>query len=239
MKTVYKILTIAFFLFFSERSFSQSFTVAFPDTVAYGDPVAGAALSCWVGDYVTNHSGASIVIDIVRVQDDNATPGWTSAFCFNACQMPSIDSMRSTLADNDSVNMAVHLIVTATPDSGTVIMKLKNVSNPSNVIYQRFHGVSRLASGVNEGSNAKASVNIYPSPIMAGNNFSMNIANPKNKGNEIVLEVYNMFGSIVYKENDLKEGKNTLRLDLPTGIYSYSLGNGSAKFTFGKLVVSR
>ena len=238
MKKNYTILSITCLLFYSVRSFSQSFTVAFPDTVAYGEAVTGAALSCWVNNYVTNHSGASIDIDIVRVQDDCATPGWTSAFCFKACQSPDIDSLRSVLSNNDSVNMAVHLIVTNIPDSGTVLMKLKNVSNPSNIIYQRFYGVSRLASAVSQEAEKKTSVKIYPSPVLPGRDFSMYIANVQNTSNEITLVVYNIYGSRMRNANNLRDGINTLSFDLPAGIYSYTLTQGAIKFYSGKLIVT-
>ncbi len=235
----YLILGVLFFLLQCEKIFSQSFTYAFPDTIAYGEPVSGSALSCWVGDTITNISGSILDLDVIRVQDDCATPGWTSAFCFQTCQIPEIDSIRCTMAVGETVNMAVHLIITALPDSGTVLMKIKNASNPSEVIFQRFYGVSQLGLKANEESASRSSVTIYPSPVLAGNEFHMNITNTKSAGQNISLLVYNIYGNIVSALKNLKEGNNTLNLDLAAGIYSYSLTSSGSKFYSGKLIVFR
>jgi hypothetical protein len=236
MKRVFILLGISFLLFHCEKIFSQSFTAVFPDTIQYGPPIDGSALSCWTGDLVTNISGSPLDLDVVRVQDDTATPGWKSDFCFQTCQMPEIDSIRCTLAPSEIVNMAVHLVITATPDSGTVLMKIKNVINPAEVVYQRFYGISQLGLKANEGSAFRTNVNIYPSPVLSGNDFSMNILLAKKAGS-LSLAVYNIFGGIVQSTNNLRAGNNTLNFNLAAGIYSYSLFSGSEKLTSGKLIV--
>ena len=213
---------------------AQWLTAAFPDTLVYGEPVAGSDLSCWNGNWVKNTSGAALTVDVIRIQDDVSTPGWTSSFCFYFCQQPTIDSFQYTMPKNDSVNMAVHLIITASPDSGTVIMKLKNAADPSQYIIQRFHGVSEFGAGVNEFGRS-AQVSIYPSPVISGNEFSVNITNIKNT--ELSLRVSNIYGSVVKTINNLKAGSNTLSLDLAAGIYSYSLFSENTPINSGKFPV--
>ncbi len=234
MRIFYSLGFICLFLIQGERSSCQSLSLTFPDTLVYGEPVAGSNLSCWVGNWVKNISGAPLTVDVIRVMDDTSTPGWTSSFCFYFCQMPTIDSFRYTMPKNDSVNMAVHLIITANPDSGTVIMKIKNASDPSEFYIQRFHGVSEFGAGVNE-SGKSTQVSIYPSPVISGNALSMNLANIKST--DILFVLYDVYGSVIKTIGDLKEGNNNLSLNLAAGIYSYSLLSGNTRVNSGKFSV--
>jgi hypothetical protein len=224
-------------LFQIQKTIAQSFTAVFPDTLVYGPTVDGSSLACWDGNWVKNISGAPLTLDILRVQDDTQTPGWTSAFCFYSCQAPFIDSLRYTMPTNDSVNMAVHLIITASPDSGTVIMKIKNVANPAETLVQSFHGVSQTEFGVHNGASNTADVKIYPSPVVTGTDFNMNITNIKSKNIRLSVIVYNIYGSLVRTINDLTEGSNTLNLNLAAGIYSYRLVSENHTAHSGKISI--
>ena len=239
MKKLFLFVLAALFLSQSERALSQSLSVDFPDTLVYGPAVAGSSLPCWSGDWVTNRTASSVDVDVVRLMDDVATPGWTSAFCFKACQQPTTDSIRCTLFPYDSVNMAVHLIITSLPDSGTVMMKIKNVSNPSETYVQRFHGVSQLDFGVHDQNANAVRVNIFPSPAIAGTEFNMNIANVKTRSGDLSLELCNIYGNIVTTFQGLKEGGNRLFADVAAGIYSYRLMSGNSTIHSGKLAVIR
>jgi hypothetical protein len=236
MKKSLVIVCIVLLAFQFKQSHAQSFQATFPDSIKYGEAIAGSALSCWINNYVTNLTDSAIILDVVRVQDDTAIPGWTSAFCFVTCQIPEIDSLRTTLSAHDSVNMAVHFIITDIPDSGTILMKIKNVLNPTEVIYQRFYGVSQIPSRINETGPSHSTIGIYPSPVRAGNDFSIQLSNTKTMS-EAVLNIYSVYGNQVSNVHHLKPGINHLICNLSAGIYFYNITYDGTQFYSGKLIV--
>jgi hypothetical protein len=236
MKNIFYLPAVLLSVFYASFSSAQSFIVSFPDTIAYGPAMAGTALTCWTNDLVTNISGDSLVIDIIRVEDDTATPGWSSAFCFQACQAPFIDSLRATMAPSEVVNMAAHFIITDIPDSGTILMKIKNVSNPADVIYQRFYGISQSSTGISEPVDFKKDVKVYPLPMQCGKDFSMFISTDKFHFNDISLSVYNIYGSKLTCINNLNSGLNTLNFNFPSGAYFFSITSKGKIIGSGKLI---
>jgi len=235
MKKLYHLIICSFLLIQSGKTFSQSFTFYVPDTIVYGVPLVDSSTDLY--DSIVNNTANTLSIDVVRVENTTAA-GWQTAFCLDVCYLPSVDSVRFTLQPNESQPFSFHFYTSATPDSGTALMKIKDVSNPATTVYQRFYAITQLTS-VNELPAKNVNVSIYPSPVVAGNNFSMNIANVKSGSNEITLSVYNIYGSAVKRIAHLKTGNNSLTLDLPAGIYSYSLISGNEKINSGKIAVSR
>jgi hypothetical protein len=236
MKKRFMIVCIILVAFQYKQSMSQSFRATFPDTIKYGEAIQGSALSCWINNYVTNLTDSAIIFDVVRVQDDIATPGWTSSFCFVTCQIPEIDSIRVSIAPNDSVNIAVHFIITDIPDSGTILMKIKNALNPAEVIYQRFYGISQMASGINSSGFIPSCSGIFPSPVRSGSVFSIRLSNMKTT-NDAVLNIYSVYGNKVSKELHLNPGINQLNCSLSSGIYFYTVSADGSPFFTGKLIV--
>lgn len=237
IKVSLRLAVILLVLGSGKNSTAQSFTVSFPDTFAYGPAIDSSALSCWTNDLVTNISGTTLVLDVVRVEDDTATPGWTSAFCFQACQAPFIDSLRTTMAPSEVVNMAVHFIITGVPDSGTILMKIKNVNDPSEVIYQRFYGSSNHGAGISSLNAANTDVKVYPLPIQTGQDFKMLIAENQYSSNDLSLEVYTIYANRIACVNDLSSGTNTLNLSLPGGSYFFCVTYKGIMIGTGKLIV--
>jgi hypothetical protein len=240
MKKFYALFIISFFIFQSERTFSQVFSLYAPDTVIYGAPIAGNDLAC-DGNSIVNHTANPVLLDVIRVQDvDIAGSGWQSSFCLDLnCYAPFVDSVQFTLQPNDSSLLIPHFGVTATPDSQTVYFKIKQVAAPNLTVYQRFHGITQNGFGVHEQSTYSADVNIYPSPILAGNDFNLNVGNVKSKSKELSLVVYNIYGSAVKTILYVKEGNNIMSLDFAAGMYSYSLISGGARIHSGKITVIR
>ena len=236
MKKIIYLSAIIVSVFCGNVSSAQSFTVSFPDTFAYGPAIDSSALSCWTNDFVTNISGTSLVLDIVRVENDTATPGWTSAFCFQSCQAPFIDSLRTMMAPSEVVNVAIHFIITGIPDSGTILMKIKNVNNPSEVVYQRFYGSSLHGSGIFPVSNSKADVTVYPLPLLTGKDFSMFISANQFSLTDLSLAVYTIYGSKLASVNGLSKGTNTLNFNFPAGVYFFTIESKGSVISTGKLI---
>lgn len=214
---------------------SQSFSVSFPDTLVYGAAVDSSTLSCWNDDYVTNLTENPIELDVIRVQNDTGTPGWTSSFCFQFCSLPNVDSLRATLQPNEAVNIAVHFHVTGIPDTGTVVMMYRNVNDTSEVYYQRFTAITTPASVGPAINTNSGQVTCYPSPAFSQQEFSMNVEGDKFSGQEITLNVYDVFGRHVAVQTGLREGTNQITLHVPAGVYTYSLSCGNAVVHYGIL----
>jgi len=232
-----KLYTLSFtaLLLISINSFSQ-FTYTPVDTIQYG--AIGAELICPAT--LINNTANAISMRVTREQNVMAdAPNWESAFCMDVCYLKTTDSVNYTFSPMDTVNFTFHFytILETNPDSATAVMKWKNVNTPSNTFYQKFYGITQLTFGVNDLSASSASVNIYPMPIVSGDVFTMSVSNVKSSKN-ISLVVYNMFGSVVSTTNVIA-GINFMNLDLPAGVYAYSLISDNAKLNSGKLVVSQ
>ena len=237
MKKLYPLILFSSFLFAGEKSFSQSFAFVNPDTSTCGTP--GTTIDC-LGDSIVNNTAINDTLYVVRVQDDTGTPGWVSTFCLDVCYLPTKDSVRFILAPYKHQNLLIHFNTSSTPDCGTVLFKVKD-KNSSAVAYQRYYGYTTTTcvclNGVNELFANSSNVSVYPSPLVANDDFNMNITNMQNGNKEISLLVYNIYGSMVSRINNLKEGNNTLNFNLPAGIYSYSLISDNTPINSGKIEV--
>jgi len=225
MKKIYTLITLGFMFLQGAQSFSQSaFQFLTPDSVVYGDTLSGGDLECH-NNFIINKTAASIIVYAVRVQDVSVASGWTSYMCTDGqCFPPNVDSVTITLAANDSTEFIPHFGITATADSQTILMSVRNANNLSDVAYQRFYGVTKINYGaaIYEYANL-ASVNIYPLPVVAGSTFNLNISNVKATNKEFSLVVYNLYGGVVRTMSNLQEGNNVINLDFASGLYSYSL----------------
>jgi hypothetical protein len=204
-----------------------------PDTNTIGS--TNSDLECLIGDTLYNNTSNALTVDVVRVTDV-ATGTWYTAFCLDVCYLPTKDSVRFTLQPNEHQGMIVHFYTDSTAACGDVYFKFKNVNTPSNVFYQWFHACSQLGFGINENNTPKADVVIYPMPLKSGEAFTMGISKVQTR-KSLLLEVYNIFGSKVYQTNVIG-GTNPMKLNLPSGVYSYSLISDNSKLNAGKIVIA-
>ena len=109
MKKIYSLFIFSFLLFLGGVSFAQTFTSTMRDTIVYGPPLAGGDIDCHINNYIRNKTANSMDLDMRRVQDVNLATGWQTSFCLDqTCYAPFIDSVRFTLAPNDSAHLIIH-----------------------------------------------------------------------------------------------------------------------------------
>lgn len=228
-------------VFFYVQSFGQTvFTYTPIDTIEYGAPntTPGAELVC--SARFLNTTANAISMRVTREKNVMGdAPNWTSAFCMKVCYLSTTDSVNFTFNPMDTVNFTFHFYINLEPlpDSACAIMKWKNNSTGS-AIFQKLYGITQAGFAVNDLSAPAANVSIYPMPISAGNDFSMNISNVQSKSKNLSLAVNDIFGNRV-KTTSVVEGINFMNFDLPGGVYSYSLISENATLNSGKLVVSK
>ncbi|MBI4929482.1 MAG: T9SS type A sorting domain-containing protein [Bacteroidetes bacterium] len=235
MKKLYSLAAL-FLVLPGGESFSQTYSYSPLDTMKYG--AIGVEIIC--SATLINNTANAINLQVTRDQDVMAdAPNWYSAFCMDQCYLPATDTVNYTFLPMDTVNFTFHFHPEneVAPDSAVAIMKWKNKAIPSNTFTQRFYGITQTGFGVNEMPAASANVSIYPMPVVSNELFTMSVSNVK-QAKTISLVVYNMLGSVV-SASDVIAGINFMNLDLPAGIYSYSLVSDNAKLISGKLVVSR
>ena len=240
MKKIYTLL-FSFVLFVSAKSFGQTvFSFTPIDTIEYGAPntTPGAELVCMAK--LLNTTANAVSMRVTREKDVMGdAPNWTSAFCMKVCYLPTTDSVNFTFSPMDTVNFTFHFYIDGEPlpDSACAIMKWKNTATGSSVM-QRLHGITQSGFSVHETDLPLAEVSIYPMPLTAGNDFTMNISNVQSKSKKLSLAVYDVFGNHV-KTTGVIEGINFMNLDLPGGVYSYSLISENINLNSGKLVISQ
>jgi len=235
MRKIYS-ASIAVLLLISGISFSQTITYTPIDTIKYG-PIGGEIIC---SARLINTSANAVSMRVTREKNVMGdAPNWTSAFCMKVCYLQTTDSVNFTFNPMDTVNFTFHFYTLneTLADSATAIMKWKNISTPSNTFYQKFYGITQTNFGVHAVSDEPANVSVFPMPVLSGSDFSMNISNV-NTGKPVSVVIYNIFGSVVSKTNVI-EGINFMNLDLPAGVYSYSLISENMKINSGKIAVAK
>src|SRR3989304_7187345 len=162
---------------------AQAQTFSFPsgDTITYGTPTS--LISC--EDTFFNNSSTGYYIDIVRVVNDTA-PFWQTYFCADQCYAWFTDSARFYILPNGNQPFYLDFVTSSMADTTHVLMKFKNVSNPTNTIYQMFYGITYAGFSVNELSNS-FNISVFPNP--SNGIFTLQSAE------EITsVEIYNVLG---------------------------------------------
>ena|SRR3990172_11664508 len=201
MKKTLFTLGIVFSFVFSARA--QTFSFPPIDTIKYGAPTD--LFDCT--DTVINNSGTGYYIDVVRVVNDTA-PFWQTYFCVDQCYAWFVDSARFYILPNGKQHFILDFVTSSMADTTHVLMKFKNVSNPTNTIYQMFYGITYAGFSVNELSNS-FNISVFPNP--SNGIFTLQSAE------EITsVEIYNVLGEKVWS------GSEQIEIDLSAqskGIY--------------------
>lgn len=219
-------------LFASMAAHGQTFSVSFPDTIGYGAAVDSNTVSLWNNDYVTNLTPDPLELDVVRVQNDTATPGWTSSFCFQYCNQYWVDSVRATLFPYEAVNIAMHFHVTSVPDSGSVLMMYRNVADTSEVHYQRFYAFTSPA-GIQNNQTA-TTLQLSPNPAHAHTTLRLNT-----RLDNGTIIVYDFSGHVAMEIKGVSGTAFVISCEnLANGIYFVSAGDGKCAPAVEKLVIT-
>lgn len=231
-----KKITLASFVFYclSLSAPAQTFSLTSIDTLTVG-PVGGVP-ACHAN--IKNNGTTEFYVDVVRLLNDTA-PNWQTSFCIDVCYPPSVDSARFYLTSGFTQGFLLDFFSDSIPDTTSVFMKFKNVSDPTNVFYQKYTGISDLTFGVEEALKENTLVKIYPSPVISGNTFSFSISDLTATSKEYSLCIYDLCGSRVNQMNDLTKGNNRISLDLPQGLYVYILTRDKTSVQTGKIAVLR
>lgn len=229
-----KHLSQFFFLFFTAGSITaQTFTFVVADTITFGSP--GSVIFC--KDSIKNNSSAGYYVDVVRVVNDTA-PNWETAFCLDQCYPSSTDSARFYLPADSSQSFILDFFTDTIPDTSRVMMKFKNVSNPSNTFYQWFYGITIPGLGINNNAGSKnVKVQLSPSPVIAGSAFRFSITDMQNESNDYILIIHGIYGNAAARIDHLKPGNNFLSLNFSEGMYIYTLLLNNAPVNTGKFLM--
>jgi len=213
---------------------AQTFTFVNEDTICYGLPGDAPHSS----DSINNNSSTGFYIDVVRVQNNHPL-NWGSAFCLDICYPAATDSVRYFLLPNEKQMFILHFFTDTFPDdTGIVLMKFKNVSIPSNTVYQWFYGITMLNASVNTISK-EVGVKVFPSPISPNSTFCFRIAEQQNTSEDFTLLIYDVCGKTASRIDGLMNGDNYLSLNLSEGMYVYCLLKGNTRVKTGKIAVAK
>lgn len=211
------------------NSGAQTFSFSPNDTLRYGNP--SNVLACT--DSIKNNSSTGYYVDVIRILNDTA-PNWQTSFCLDVCYPPSVDSARFYLLPNAAQSFILDFYSDTVPDTSTVLMKFKNVSNPANTVYQKFYAITLQGLGVNN-LYRETGVTIFPSPVIANSPFDFKIS----AGNDFSLLIYDALGKQALRLENLMNGDNYLSLNLQPGIYVYNLISNQNLLKTGKIAVAK
>jgi len=199
---------------------AQAQTFSFPsgDTITYGTPTS--LISC--EDTFFNNSSTGYYIDIVRVVNDTA-PFWQTYFCADQCYAWFTDSARFYILPNGNQPFYLDFVTSSMADTTPVLLKFKNVSNPTNTIYQWFYGITYVGFNVNELSTS-FNISVYPNP--SNGIFNLGFENWDLGFKNAELCIYNMLGEIVLKSQILNPNSQIDLSAQPKGIYFIKVQSG-------------
>lgn len=216
----------------SSAVFSQTFSILANDTIKYAPPT-GIQFGCY--DSIVNHSSIGFFVNVVRIQNDTA-PNWQTGMCLDVCYPPFTDSASVYLFPYSSQVFILDFFPDTIPDSSSALIKFVNASNPSNVIYQRYYGITKIGAGI-EKYPQKVNVNIFPSPVTSGVVFCFRIFGMTESYFSVII--YDLMGKNIMRVNNLVHGDNYFSVNFPEGIYIYTVLRGNEIVKTGKLSVSQ
>jgi hypothetical protein len=191
------------------------------DSVQYGLP--GDVLSSF--GMIHNLSSTDNVEVGISKQFIGIPGDWSTALCADICYSPATTSTTVTIPPDDSLEFIFYFYTGATADSGSVKVRLKNMNITSNVIFQRYTGITGLGAGMTE-LNA-GEITLYPNPSMGA--IRVNGVRESDR-----IELSDPSGRVVYIS-----GNNIAEIDiseLRSGLYLYRIIRNKSVIKQGKLI---
>jgi len=159
---------------------------------------------------LTNIGSTTISITADRLEN-NIPTFWLSAFCLDICYPPHINTGNITLSPGQSEFASVHFFTSTGNNTGNVLMRFRNDSNPTNEIYQRFYATTDVSLGIKEIAYSNTN-KIY---VNSFNAFTF-IRVRENKNTVMIFDIY---GRLVKSIKNLPLGDNYIDLyGAPKGI---------------------
>jgi hypothetical protein len=230
MKTI-KMLLVLILSLISTAAYSQTFTLAVPDTVK-----SDSLNSQIVFDVViTNITTSPLSVYLVR--KSNILPeNWTSSLCFSSCFAPFLDSAATTpdfnsspLTAGEQRSISLHVIPVVNQGTAYVKLIIGNLNNTSEYKTLNFTANASVTS-INDISapDGYYLAQNYPNPFNPSTVINYNVA----KAGYVTLKLYNIIGrEVASLVNEYKEpGNYYYKLNsnnLTSGVYLYKFTSGN------------
>lgn len=211
-----KKVLLAVFLMLSAWSTQAQIILLTDDTVYTAGPATEFEIVAYANVRNTSESPANL--RWVKLSSQ-VTTGWTSTICdVNLCYPDNVDSADFTLAGNSIGNVDGHFYPSNIVGTGTLRVRIYQISNPSNSVIVTFIG-STTGASVNQLS--KPTLKVYPVPT-DNYLFLETTASFENAD----IEIYNMIGKRVaqFKSSAMKSRVSVGHL--PKGQYIIRMNNG-------------
>ena len=178
----------------------------------------------------TNNSGAPVIIDVDRVEN-NVPTDWGSSICVDVCLPPTTSYTNFQLDDGQTQSYHMYFYTGSLPDSGNVLMSFTNQADPANNFDVRFYGYTDPGFvGLNEDRDNLAQLP-YPNPVEAGGTIQLV------GRTSITVAFYDVTGKLIHTVDN-----NDEPIDLPAdhfapGVYLYKISQNGLLTKSGRLVV--
>jgi hypothetical protein len=211
-----KKILLACFLILSAWSAQAQIVLLSADTVYTSGPASEFEIVAYANVRNTNESPVNM--RWVKL-NNQATTGWLSTICdVNLCYPDNVDSADFTLAGNSIGNVDGHFYPNNIVGSGTMRVRIYQISNPSNSVIVTFIGST---TGVSVNQLSKPTLKVYPVPT-DNYLFLETTASFENAD----IEIYNMIGKRVAQFRSSAMKSRVSVGHLPKGQYIIRLNNG-------------
>ena len=186
------------------------------DTITYGIP--GGTYYCYA--MIENNTTTDLEIDVIR-KENNLAPGWLTAMCLDICLPYYIDSSRLYLPAGQSQSYTMYFYTdTIGEDTSNALILFRNVNDPVNIFYQRFHGVTGSSLDAQLNNNGERILPAYPNPFTETTTIEV-------PGEVTGIMLYDYSGRQMEKIMKLNRNVITLgRNHLPAGYYLLRISSG-------------
>jgi hypothetical protein len=177
-------------------------------------------------DYVDLVNTGSVSVNIKSKKLQKSLPlAWQTAFCADICYGVTDDSIDVTIAPFDTIHFSLDFFTSAVADTGSVRVGFKNSGKSNNAYSLRlFASTAGVLDGLDQ-TEKQPRLIVYPNPTRDEISFSNEVRE---------FRLFELSGRCILEEHNIKAA----RIDLPDGIYYYTIGTGNG-VTTGKLSVQK
>lgn len=184
---------------------------------------------------VENVSSDSLVIDIIRLENDLPSNDWVSGLCAYECSFPTDDSVRVTIPPNSVLEFRMYFSVMSTQVPGTAHTKIlfRNVNDPLNNHLQDYYATVNPSLSTIEHPHP-FTVSIFPNPVI--DYFSVELSSTMDYFN-CSFKLYNAQGCLVRSlSNSTMDKFNVDCMDLKSGMYFYEITVDDGDSIMGRIL---
>ncbi|MCY7409022.1 MAG: T9SS type A sorting domain-containing protein [Chitinophagales bacterium] len=196
--------------------------------VIHGAPGSFLYFTGTIENVDTSDATVEIVAKSIEFPDD-----WLFTLCADVCYPPGIDSISFIVDAGKTINFGLDMLTSDIEEFGYINVVIKNHFHPDESYSYTLKGItdSSLVSAPLV-TNDENKIKVFPNP----SSTEINISSGKSTGNYATMELIDVRGSVILKQQLLSALEKISVVDLEQGIYLLKVTD-SGSITESKIVI--